>query len=338
MLRRQLKTAHAQVESLTQRTEAAEERVRQLEAAPLQLPWNAKRHIDALYDFDGRGWKPHGKLEFCGGEEVELKFKDSGTYGAVYACNYRNQSLAVKVEIRRAKSNSECIEQDVSQELHMYECARESGMLKVQCVYHDTTWHAKKEYARNVYLMPLLDGLVRDLYVGSMTKTTMLRHILRVTRDQLRCMFSSGQPYIDLKLSNLMYKKPDSIYVVDFGSMAGERLLNTYPLPTATKPSLSLSSWDTRSEALKHAEAWITWQLGVVAFQVAVDEYGLTWWYSYGRREKQGWKRAPLVKDTNLDLMISDRLPDDPVMQNFIRKALNGEPVPLHWPIYSAAT
>ena len=336
MLRRQLKTAHAQVESLTQRTEAAEERVRQLEAAPLQLPWNAKRHIDALYDFDGRGWKRHGKLEFCGGEEVELKFKDSGTYGAVYACNYRNQSLAVKVEIRRAKSNFECIEQDVSQELHMYECARESGMLKVQCVYHDTTWHAKTEYARNVYLMPLLDGLVRDLYVGSMTKTTMLRHILRVTRDQLRCMFSSGQPYIDLKLENLMYKKPDSIYIVDFGSMAGETPPITFPLPTTTASSFRLRS---RTEALDHAEEWIAWQLGVVAFQVAVDEYALSKYYYWKRREEQGWKRAPLVKETyDLDVLISNRLPDDPVMQNFIRKALNGEPVPLHWPIYSAAT
>lgn len=347
-VKRGSRTLHAEVLRLTQRAEAAEARVRELEELLRQLEAgkdrlvhleamaslpdlrNAKRDIDALYSFrkGAAKWKRRGKLEFSDGDQVELELKGSGTYGAVYAC--KDRPLAVKVEILDASGDdSACVEQEISQDLHLHECAATSGMLKVQCAYHDTTWHKDEdddleEYARNVYLMPLMDGLVSDLYAKSEDKKATLRHILRVTREQLECMFSSGRPYIDLKLDNLMHRG-DRVYVVDFGSMAGDELAATYPLPTSTDYMVP------RDEAVEFAEKWIAWQLGVVAFQVAVDPKALDRWYYWGARKARGMRHpGPPVAETTIPAMLEEALPDDLEMQVFILAALNGKPMALN--------
>ena len=198
-------------------------------------------------------------------------------------------------------------------------------MLTVRCVYKDKAKHPDGDIVqRNLYILPLMEGLVSDLYEQSGNKKATLRYILRVTRDQLECMFSAGKPYIDLKLSNLMYDQEGSVFIVDFGSMVGDDLPTSYPLPSATDYIIP------RTDALKGTQKWIHWQLGIVAFQVAVDPEALERWYYWRARKAQGMRHpGPPVAETDIPTMLKEALPDDLEMQEFILAALNGKPAAL---------
>lgn len=274
----------------------------------------ATTEIEKFYKYDRSGieWEGEAELTFVDSDEVQrtrkLQFISSGTFGGVYGYRDEDIAFAIKLELLKKKKKKkkkddecgECPEAEISQELDKHECASNAGVLQIRCLYSDEIKYNNVIFHRNVYLMPLMDGKVKKLFDKTPTtekKRSILLKIIRDTKKQLECMFAAGRPYVDLKNDNLMYvNTPEGcqIYIVDFGSMHsdGGTLSSTYPLPSSKVYLVPVK------KALEKKDEWIQWQLGVVAYQIAVGGNGLNKWYSWSAREDDGMRTPPPQKHT----------------------------------------